>query len=201
MDIRRFYTLRGVILNIIFGYSGEVKMYDLFVRYLVGDVVILRDEQEAYTTQNMIQKLCDIMNNFKANYQPFLLTVMVARQFPRNGRSDLYLVKSTGVQERVNHWASIGIGEHLARPLVDDFWNNNDDIKMKDFAELGYCIIKYIEKRGLEPSVGVGVGRPSIRYLKDAAEIDTESTDEEFNEFENAYTAHSIEFDELLAEN
>jgi hypothetical protein len=46
--------LRGVILNIIFGYSGEVKMYDLFVRYLVGDVVILRDEQEAYTTQNMI---------------------------------------------------------------------------------------------------------------------------------------------------
>ena len=124
---------------------------------------------------------------------------MVARQFPRNGRSDLYLVKSTGVQERVNHWASIGIGEHLARPLVDDFWNNNDDIKMKDFAELGYCIIKYIEKRGLEPSVGVGVGRPSIRYLKDAAEIDTESTDEEFNEFENACTAHSIEFDELLA--
>jgi len=95
--------LRGVILNIIFRYSGEVKMYDLFVRYLVGDVVILRDEQEAYTTQNMIQKLCDIMNNFKENYQPFLLTVMVARQFPRNGRSDLYLIKSTGLQDRVNH--------------------------------------------------------------------------------------------------
>jgi hypothetical protein len=75
----------------------------------------------------MIQKLCDIMNNFKENYQPFLLTVMVARQFPRNGRSDLHLVKSTGVQERVNHWASTGIREHIARPLVDDFWNNNDD--------------------------------------------------------------------------
>jgi hypothetical protein len=29
---------------------------------------------------------------------------------------------------------------------------------IKDFAELGYCIIKYIEKRGLELSVGVGVG-------------------------------------------
>jgi len=27
--------LRGVIINIIFGYSEEVKMYDLFVRYLV----------------------------------------------------------------------------------------------------------------------------------------------------------------------
>jgi hypothetical protein len=72
---------------------------------------------------------------------------------------------------------------------------------MKDFAELGYCIIKYIEKRGLEPSVGVGVGRPSIRYLKNAAEIDSEPTDEELNEFENACAAHSIEFDELLAEN
>jgi hypothetical protein len=37
--------------------------------------------------------------------------------------------------------------------------------------------------------------------LKDAGEIDTEPTDEEFNEFENACTAHSIEFDELLAKN
>jgi hypothetical protein len=35
----------------------------------------------------------------------------------------------------------------MARPLVDDFWNNNDDIKMKDFAELGYCIIKYNRKK------------------------------------------------------
>lgn len=31
--------LRGVILNVIFGYSGVVWMYDLFVRYVVGDFV------------------------------------------------------------------------------------------------------------------------------------------------------------------
>lgn len=190
--------LRGVILNIIFGYSGQVKMYDLFVKYLVGDVVILRDEQEAYTSQNMIQKLCDIMNNFKENYQPFDLTLMVARQFPRNGRSDLHLVQSTGVQERINHWVCIGQGQFIAKPLVEDFWNNNEDVRMKDFAELGYCIIKYIEKRGLELSVGVGVGRPSIRYLKDASEIDTKPTDEELNEFENSCNVYSIRFDELL---
>ena len=128
--------LRGVILNIIFGYSGQVKMYDLFVKYLVGDVVILRDEQEAYTSQNMIQKLCDIMNNFKENYQPFDLTLMVARQFPRNGRSDLHLVQSTRVQERINHWVCIGHGQFIAKPLVEDFWNNNEDVRMKDFADL-----------------------------------------------------------------
>jgi len=70
---------------------------------------------------------------------------------------------------------------------------------MKDFAELGYCIIKYIEKTGLELSVGVGVGgRPSIRYLKDASEIDTKPTDEELNEFENSCNVYSIRFDELL---
>ncbi len=44
--------------------------------------------------------------------------------------------------------------------------------------------------------MGVGVGRPSIRYLKDAAEIDSEHTDEELNEFENAFKSSSF-FDVL----
>jgi hypothetical protein len=38
--------LRGVILNIIFGYSGQVKMYDLFVKYLVA---YLKDSSEIDT--------------------------------------------------------------------------------------------------------------------------------------------------------
>ena len=63
----------GVILNVIFGYSGEVKMYDLFVKCLVGDIIILRDEPEAYTRQNMIEKLCNVMNMLQENYRPFLL--------------------------------------------------------------------------------------------------------------------------------
>ena len=46
--------------------------------------------------------------------------------------------------------------------------------------------------------MGVGVGRPSIRYLKDASEIDTKPTDEELNEFENSCNVYSIRFDELL---
>jgi 20S proteasome alpha/beta subunit len=189
--------IRGVILNVIFGYSGEVKMYDLFVKYLVGDIVILRDKPEAYTRQNMIEKLCNVMSTLQENYRPFLLTIMTARQFPRNGRSDLHLIKSTGKQESIKQWRCIGEGERIANPLVSDFWNSNNKLHMKDFAQLGYCIIKYIEQRKIEPSVGVGIGRPSIKYMKDAGVLDNEPTDEESNEFENGCAVFTSKFDEL----
>jgi hypothetical protein len=54
--------LSGVIRNVIFGYAGSEDIYQIFVGYVVGDLVILRDDQERYTYQNMMQKFCMIMN-------------------------------------------------------------------------------------------------------------------------------------------
>jgi hypothetical protein len=49
--------LSGVLRNVIFGYSGSEVGYGIFVRYAVGDLIILRDDPDHYTDQNMIQKL------------------------------------------------------------------------------------------------------------------------------------------------
>lgn len=55
--------IKGVIRNVIFGYAGSVDGYRIFERYVVGDLVIYRDDQnEQYTYQNMIQKFCKIMD-------------------------------------------------------------------------------------------------------------------------------------------
>jgi len=35
--------LHGVIRNVIFGYSGSEDMYDIFVKYVIGELVMLRD--------------------------------------------------------------------------------------------------------------------------------------------------------------
>ena len=54
--------LSGVIRNVIFRYAGSEDIYQIFVRYVVGDLIIPRDDQEHYTYQNMMQKFCIIMN-------------------------------------------------------------------------------------------------------------------------------------------
>jgi 20S proteasome alpha/beta subunit len=141
--LRHDEKLKGVIHNVIFGYSGAEDSYQIFERYAIGDLVILRDSPEPYTYQNMIQKFCEVTNlmrKFRGNV--FRLDVMVARQFPTGGPSDLFLIKSTGTYQQISEWKTVGTGEPKADKMVSEFWKK--DIKMKDFAELGYCIIKYI---------------------------------------------------------
>ena len=46
-------------------------------------------------------------------------------------------------------------------------------MEMKEFAELSYCIIKYIEKKKLSDSVGTGHDELSIKYLEDTGDLDT----------------------------
>ena len=43
---------------------------------------------------------------------------------------------------------------------------------MKQFAEIGYFIIKYIEKTELDASIGVGNLKPQIWYLPNKYEVD-----------------------------
>jgi hypothetical protein len=54
-------------------------------------------------------------------------------------------------------------------------------MNMKDFARLSYCIIIHTEQEKPEESVGV---EPKIKYQKDGADLDTESSEDEIKEFQ-----------------
>jgi hypothetical protein len=189
--------LQGVILNVIFGYSGIVGMYDLFVRYVVGDLVILRDDPDRYTAENMILKFRGIMNKFRELYRPFNLEIIVGRQFPKLAASDLYLIKSSGDYEPVPQWNLIG-ERTTAEPLVSVLYNEDKIFTMRDFAELSYCIIKYIEKPEPGGTIGTGGNRPSIRYLKHYGDIDVQPSEIEFLQFEKVYLEYETKFNKIL---
>jgi 20S proteasome alpha/beta subunit len=188
--------LYGVLSNVIFAYEGARDMFRVFLRYVAGDILILRDEEEKYTSNNLIQKLSNSMNILRGfrdeHSKDFSLSVMIARQFPRDGRSDLHVVKSNGKYEYVNEWASIGSAGITAKEYVKQNWNSN--MVMREFAKASYCIIKYLEKENLDESVGVDVYNPSIKYLKDGAEIDTEPYANEFTKFEESYDTYARGF-------
>jgi len=84
----------GALRNVIFGYSGVVDMFKVFGRYLVGDVVILRDSDDKYSPENLLEKVSEairVLLEARSN-QSFDLRVMVGRQFPKDGNCDLCIV-------------------------------------------------------------------------------------------------------------
>jgi len=126
----------GVIRNVIFAYSGDVGLYDIFVKYVAGELVILRDDSAHYINQNMIEKLSDIMDKIRENCKPRGLNVLVGRQFPQNGSSDLHVIKLTGEKSPIDTWTSIGKGSFYSDKLICAYWKNNMNIK--EFAGLSY---------------------------------------------------------------
>jgi 20S proteasome alpha/beta subunit len=199
-DLIRYSTkLFGALRNVIFGYAGSEDMFRVFLRYIVGDLVILRDDPDRYTNNNLFQKLSNTMHILRKirNRQDFALEIMVARQFPNDGQSDLYFLNSFGNYDRITEWRVIGQGEVIARPLVQNNWNT--DMEMKEFAELSYCIIKYIEEKKLNDSVGTGHDEPSIKYLEDTGDLDTEPFDNELKGFKQACSRYAKRFGDILA--
>jgi len=175
--------LAGVLRNVIFGYAGSVIMYKVFERYIIGDLMILRDSSDKYTADNLVNKIAEAMCVIKEarSNQYFDLRVMIGRQFPRDGKSDLHVVNSQGRINHISNWKAIGKGESSANPIVERRWT--EDTSMKEFALLSYCIIRCAEQERPEESVG---GEPKIRYQKDGADLDTEPSEDEIKEFQES---------------
>ena len=178
--LRYELKLAGVLRNVIFGYAGIADMYKVFERYIAGDVVILRDSADKYTSVNLIEKIAAAMLVlFEARSRQFYkLRIMVGRQFPNNGKSDLHVVDSLGRIETINSWKTIGDEEPWANSMIESKWK--EDMTMKEFGQLGYCMIKYLEKEKPEGSVG---GEPLIKYQMNGADLDIMPSTKEINEF------------------
>jgi hypothetical protein len=107
------------------------------------------------------------------------MLIGVEQLLPSDGKSDLHLVNSQGRIDQIFSWKTIGKGESFADPIAEHKWN--EDMNMKDFARLSYCIIIHIEQEKPEESVG---GEPKIKYQKDDADLDTEPSEKEIKEFQ-----------------
>lgn len=97
-------------------------------------------------------------------------------------------------------WKSIGNGDVVAEPLIRDYWNKRNSIKMRDFAKLSHCIIKFIEQEELAVGVGLGGNNSSVRYLEHDAEIDRIPNATDFEAFESCYESYSKDFQQILGQ-
>jgi 20S proteasome alpha/beta subunit len=66
-------------------------------------------------------------------------------------------------EETVEKYKAIGIGAKYAKVILEKMWNSQ--MTMEQFAELGYFIIRYIEKFRLEGSVGLDNENLQVWYM------------------------------------
>jgi 20S proteasome alpha/beta subunit len=157
--------LFGILSHIVLGSSGSTDSFELFrlnaMSYVRTNVVPIDD---------IVLKLSELTHNINKKYEWRYDTdfdVLIAMQY-KDRMSSLTYVSSNGLPHPVNKYHTSGSGSKYAKIFLQKIWNEN--MTMKQVAEVGYFIIKYIEEFELDLSVGVGYKRPQIWFLPDKYE-------------------------------
>jgi 20S proteasome alpha/beta subunit len=53
--------IHGDLEHILMGYTGAVKMFDIFRKYVVGDVIITRADEERYKYDNVLDTMSTLV--------------------------------------------------------------------------------------------------------------------------------------------
>jgi 20S proteasome alpha/beta subunit len=98
--------------------------------------------------------------------------------------SSLTYINAYGSLETIEKFKAIGAGAKYAKAYLEKSWNSQ--MTMEQFAELGYFIIRCIEKFGLEGSVGLDNDNQQVwympnRYVEDEQHNVIENDDREAN--------------------
>jgi 20S proteasome alpha/beta subunit len=178
--------------GIIIGFSGSRGAFELFqarMQEYMSDYA----EKEGNTNiddirvDRVLLKVSDIThdlyNKFRLSGSHFDILVGTSPVILRKNRlSDSSFLKyyyEDGKLETINKYRAIGNGAPFGSIYLKQNWNPN--MAMKQVAELGYFIIKYIERYHLDLPVGVNTDRPQIWFIPDkevAHSADSELLDE-----------------------
>jgi hypothetical protein len=126
------------------GASGAISLFGKFRDQAVD---IVREFSDTHNLNNFIKNIECIVKKINREYEyaihgrNFDLLVAI-----RNTSSSVKLqyICTDGVAEDVSNFRATGLGEPYGSILLKQLWHQN--LTMLEAAELGYRIIKYIEK-------------------------------------------------------
>lgn len=175
--------LFGDLSHVTMGFTGKEKIFNIFRKCIVGDVIINRDSMDNnYTFTDLIPRMAQLVKEINQNLsQPNVYTsfqLLVAKHNFEN--SVLYYINSDGETKRVQNYMSIGSGQNVADEFCSHLKNN--EIKMTEFTKHAYLAIEHMNYL---PRSRVGIEKdniPTIRYLEYHSENDREPSQEEIEE-------------------
>ena len=125
-DIAHFLTL----------FTGQYKAFDIFRKYVVGDMMINQNDNDItkhYTFDNIILKFADLVKKFNESIDkpgPKFELLTALHQYKQSG---LYYINTKGESEKVTDYKAIGSGGKTADIFCETFQHN--EITMKDFIK------------------------------------------------------------------
>jgi len=170
----------GDLRHILMGYSGAVNMFDIFRKYVVGDVIITRDNTKRYQYNDVITTSTELIRRFNTSMgkQISAFELLVVKHIQDN--SELYHIDVDGNSQPLNY-KSIGIGRHIADKFCTPL--SLDTIRMNDFIKYAYLSIAYMEE--CCPGIGVGLGEdgiPTVKYMYRNKDDDEEAPPKDIEE-------------------
>lgn len=152
---------------VVLASSGVYGLFDKF-RNKVAAHLAEHPQQPAQMFLEAIENFTVELNvNYRERLQGQVFDILAGVRV--GDRSVLYHVQPNGFAEPVKRCRAIAHGEPYGSVFLNKLWRT--DMTMLQVAELGYFIVKYIEKYELDSSVGVGSEHPQIWLIPDAQSL------------------------------
>lgn len=84
--------------------------------------------------------------------------------------SKLSYISPKGLQSDVEDHRVIGSGEDYSQVFLRSLLEPSQQLTMLDFAEIGYFVIKWLDRFEIDKGTGLGGGRPMMWFMSDSGE-------------------------------
>lgn len=184
------FKKEGFFYPIVVGSSGTVALYDKFRREAIHELEKISPPPSfsprsfssrgfntsvsgtiySYSsTDNPLQvilypfleKLEEIIRRYKGTYRQ-KFDVLFAAQLKDRGAT-IHYIRDDGLADDIYEYKTIGSGEIAAGVFLKGLYRKY--MTTRQFAKLGFFIIKYIEEQGIDNQVGIGKGNPQIYFI------------------------------------
>lgn len=200
--------ITGEINGVLTSFSGLRDQFEPFRSQLRE---LRRSSDKPITPDTILKNIKDILRSLYSQYaNRFDLELLVAISRSKLGESSLlYYFHDDGLYQPINNDYKVIGAAPYGEIYMKKIWNAK--MNMDQTAELGYFVIRYIEKFQLDLSVGTGGDkpRPQIHFIPDekvSGEIlDYPATNDQYERYElNSQlrlerVQHSIVNDYLLS--
>ncbi|MGC1133027.1 MAG: hypothetical protein WA941_09400 [Nitrososphaeraceae archaeon] len=158
--------ITGELTGVLTSFS---EMRDQFEPFRSQLRELRRNSQKHFTPDTVLKSVKDIFRSLYSQYgNRFNLELLVSISRADYGeKSILYYFHDDGLYQHIdNDYKAIG-AEPYGEIYLKQLWNQ--EMNMDQTAELGYFIIRYIEKFRLDLTVGTGGDRPhpQVRFIPD----------------------------------
>jgi 20S proteasome alpha/beta subunit len=158
--------ITGELTGTLTGFSGLRDQFEPFRSQLRE---LRRNSQKHFTPDTILKSVKDIFRSLYSQYgNRFNLELLVGISRADLGeKSILYYFHDDGLYQHIdNDYKAIG-AEPYGEIYLNQLWNQK--MNMDQSAELGYFIVRYIEKFRLDLTVGTGGDRPhrQVRFIPD----------------------------------